>query len=220
MLNRLKHKIKSNPKLKDLALTMLMPKNQAKPRFWVKWTLNPFVHEKGKNARICKYTRMDVLPFNGFSLGDDSTVEDFATINNGLGDVHIGDRTRIGLGCVLIGPVQIGNDVMLAQNIVISGLNHGYEDVRMPISEQKCSTASIRVADEVWIGANAVITAGVSIGKHAVVAAGSVVTKNVEPYSVVVGNPARCIKKYNSETEKWERVNRVNGTFSELGVES
>ena len=198
--------VKSNPNLKAFVLALLMPKNQARPRLWVRWFLNPFFHKKGRNATICSRTRMDVMPFNEFALGDDSTIEDFATVNNGVGKVVIGDRTRIGLSCVVIGPVTIGNDVMLAQNIVLSGLNHPYEDVSQPISTQKVTTKEIRVKDEVWIGANAVITAGVTIGKHSVVAAGSVVTKDVPDYSIVVGNPARIIKQYNFETKTWEKV--------------
>jgi len=148
---------------------------------------------------------MDVLPFNPFSLGKDSTIEDFASINNGVGAVHIGERTLIGLSCVLIGPLSIGNDVLLAQNIVLSGLNHSYQDTHKPITLQPCTTARIVVEDEVWIGANSVITAGITIGKHSVVAAGSVVTKNVLPYCVVAGNPARIIKRYDPKSKQWQK---------------
>ena len=210
-MNRLSQLIKSSPVLKSFAHWALIPTNQARPRWWVSLFVNPFVHHKGKNARICRYSRLDVLPFNTFNLGSDSTIEDFATINNGMGAVTIGDRTRIGLSCVVIGPVSIGHDVMLAQNIVLSGLNHSYQDVNMPISKQPCTTAQIVVEDEVWIGANVVITAGVTIGKHSVVAAGSVVTKNVPPYSIVAGNPARVIKQYNPTTQQWENNMPANG---------
>ncbi|MCE1202081.1 MAG: acyltransferase [Bacteroidia bacterium] len=198
-------KLKSNPRLKRLALWLLMPRNQARPRLWVKWFLNPFKHKKKKGSLVRRRTRMDVLPFNNFVLGFDSTIEDFATINNGVGDVIIGDRTRIGLGCVVIGPVTVGNDVMFAQNIVVSGLNHGYQDLSLPPSLQPVDTKPIHIGDEVWIGANSVITAGVNIGKHSVVAAGSVVTKPVPPYSVVAGNPAKVLKQYNPQTLQWEK---------------
>ncbi len=197
-------KIKANPKLKALFLYLLIPRNQARPRRWVKWLLNPFIHHKGKKSLIRSQTRMDILPFNKFYMGDDSTIEDFTTINNGVGDIYIGDRTRIGLGCTLIGPVTIGNDVRLAQNIVMSGLNHNYTDISMPISEQGVSINPIVVEDEVWIGANCVILPGVTVKKHAVVAAGSIVRQNVPAYSVVAGNPAKVMKKYNKETKIWE----------------
>ncbi len=198
--------IKSNNQLKALALWLLMPANQSRPRLWVKWFLNPIKHKRGKNSLIRSRTRMDVMPFNDFALGTDSTIEDFATVNNGVGHVRIGDRTRIGISCVVIGPVTIGNDVMLAQNIVLSGLNHPYEDVNVPISQQKVTTKEIIVKDESWIGSNAVVTAGVTIGKHSVVAAGSVVTKDVPDYSIAAGNPARIIKRYNFDTRSWEKV--------------
>jgi acetyltransferase-like isoleucine patch superfamily enzyme len=198
-------KIKANPRLKQFLLNAMMPKNQARPRRWVKLFLNPFKHKKGKNARICSHSRIDVMPFNQFVLGDDSTIEDFCTVNNGVGDVIIGNRTRIGMSNVLIGPVDIGNDVMLAQNIVLSGLNHGYEDISKPINKQPVTKKKIILEDEVWIGANSVVVAGVVIGKHAVVAAGSVVTKNVPPFTIVAGNPAKVIKQYNPETSSWDR---------------
>ncbi len=202
----LTQKIKSSPALKAFALWLLMPKGQARPRWWVKWFLNPFYHKRGSGSHICWNTRVDVLPFNKFELGMGSTIEDFATINNGVGPVFIGNHTRIGLGCVVIGPVTIGNDVMLAQNIVLSGLNHTYTDIALSIAAQPVTTAPIIVEDEVWIGANSVITAGVTIGKHSVIAGGSVVTKSVAPYTIVAGNPAKPIKAYNSQSGQWEKV--------------
>jgi acetyltransferase-like isoleucine patch superfamily enzyme len=95
---------------------------------------------------------------------------------------------------------------MFAQNVVVSGLNHGYQDINTPPSLQPVETKPISIGDEVWIGANVVITAGVTIGKHAVVAAGSVVTKDVPDFSIAAGNPARILKQYNSETMQWERI--------------
>lgn len=185
---------------------MLIPTNQARPRLWVQWFVNPLYHKKGKGAKVCRRVRMDVLPFNNFELGANSTIEDFSVVNNGVGPVSIGSNSRIGLGNVLIGPIKVGNQVIFAQNVVLSGLNHGYEDVNIPIRLQKVTTAQITVEDEVWIGANAVLTAGITVGKHSVVAGGSVVVKDVPPYSVVAGNPARILKQYNAESKQWERV--------------
>jgi len=205
-MEKLKTYIKSLPFLKRLANYLLFPKNQVRPRLWVSLFVNPFFHNKGKNSLVRRTARMDVMPFNNFQMGIDSTIEDFATVNNGMGDVKIGDRTRIGISNVIIGPVQIKNDIIFAQNIVVSGMNHGYEDINIPPKDQKCSTAEIVIEDDVWIGANSVITSGVKIGKHAVIAAGSVVTKNVPPYSIVAGSPAKIIKQYNKITGKWEKL--------------
>ena len=200
---KLKEYIKNSPRLKALVLRLLMPKGQARPRFWIKWLIHPFILQKGKNATIQSMTRMDILPFNRFYLGNNSTIEDFCTVNNGVGKIYIGDDTRIGIGSVLIGPVYIGNHVRLAQNVVISALNHNYQDVEIPISKQGVNTSEVYIGDETWIGANAVILPGVFIGKHCVVAAGSVVTKNIPSYSVVAGNPAKVIKVFNQESNKW-----------------
>ena len=198
--------IKKNQALKKLILYLLMPKNQARPRLWVKLFINPFKHKKGKGSSICGKTRMDVLPFNDFTIGKNSTIEDFSVVNNGMGSVHIGDNTRVGISNVLIGPIQIGNHVIIAQNVVLSGLNHGYEDINTPIRLQPCTTAQITIGNDSWIGANVVITAGVIIGRHVIVAAGSVVTKSVPDNSIVAGNPARIIKQYNEITGNWEKT--------------
>ena len=114
--NSMINRIKANPKLKQMVISMLTPKNQARPRLWVKLFLNPFRHKRGRHSCIRRNTRMDVFPWNDFILGKDSTIEDFATVNNGAGPVYIGERSRIGLSCTVIGPVIIGNDIMLAQN--------------------------------------------------------------------------------------------------------
>jgi acetyltransferase-like isoleucine patch superfamily enzyme len=200
-------KIKKSPMLKQLALWMLMPSGQARSRLWVQWFLFPFYIKKGKGAKIRPHIRLDVFPFNQFYLGIKSTIEDFCVINNASGHIYIGNRTRIGIGSTLIGPVNIGDDVRLAQNVVVTGLNHQYQDVSVPISEQGIKTEQIYIGDETWIGANAVILPGVFIGKHCVIAAGSVVTRNIPSHSVVAGNPARIIKSYHTETKEWERVN-------------
>lgn len=198
--------IKTKPGFKKLAHWMLIPANEYRPRIWVKWFVNPFVHKRGKGSIIRNRTRIDVIPFNNFNLGDHATIEDFCTINNGVGDIIIGNNTIVGVSNVLIGPINIGNNVMIAQNVVISGLNHNFEDVSLPPLLQHFNSKLIVIDDDVWIGANVVITAGVTIGKHSIVGAGSVVTKDVLPFCVYVGNPAKMVKKYNFEIKVWESV--------------
>jgi acetyltransferase-like isoleucine patch superfamily enzyme len=202
----LKETIKSNDRLKSLVHWSILIPNQTRPRLWVKWFVNPFYHKKGRGSCVRPRTRMDVVPWNKFELGEDSSIEDFSAINNGVGSVIIGNRTKIGLSNTIIGPVEIGSDIRLAQNITLSGLNHTYEDASLPIHVQGVSTAPIVIEDETWIGANVVVLAGVRIGKHSIVAAGSVVTKDIPSYSVACGNPARVLKKYNTKTALWERV--------------
>lgn len=198
--------IRENPGLKKLVHRMLVPKGEARPRLWVKWFVNPFVHKKGRGAKVRWRTRMDVLPFNRFVMGAGSTIESFSTVNNGVGDVIIGENSLVGMGNVLIGPVHIGNNVIFAQNVVASGLNHNYENPDLPISKQNVSTAPIVIEDDCWIASNAVIVAGVTVGKHSVIAAGAVVTKNIPPFSVAAGNPAKVIKQYDHVSSEWKKT--------------
>lgn len=206
MLPQLKMFLKRNNMLKKIVHRFIYPHNDPRPRWWIRNLINPFTSQIGKGAIVRANVRMDIVPFNAFHLGHHSVVEDFTTINNNIGLVHIGDHTYIGLSNTLIGPLIIGDHVMFAQNVVLSGLNHAYQDTMMASRYQPCTTATITIADEVWIGANVVVTAGVTIGKHSVVAAGSVVTKDVPPYSVVGGNPAKVIKQYNALSKEWEKV--------------
>lgn len=203
----LKNTLENNPALKKFIHWTLIPTGQAKPRVWVKWIVNPFFHQKKSGSIIRSRTRMDIFPFNRFELGKNAVIEDFCTINNGVGEVVIGDETTLGMSNVLIGPVTIGKQVIIAQNVVISGLNHNYEDINQPIQTQGVRTAPVLIEDECWIGANAVITAGTTIGKHCVIAAGAVVTKNVPAFSIAAGNPAKVIKKYDQDQKAWIRVN-------------
>jgi acetyltransferase-like isoleucine patch superfamily enzyme len=202
----LSNRIKTSPRLKALAQGLITPKLNPKPRLWVKFLINPFFHKKGKGSVIRHNTRIDVFPWKRFEMGKYCTLEDFCTINNGVGDIILGDHVRIGMGNTIIGPVLIGNDVILAQNVVLSGLNHGYIDINKPIRVQPVSMKQITLEDEVWIGANSVIVAGVSIGRHSVIAAGSVVTKDIPSYSIAAGNPAKVIKKFNAQSQAWEKI--------------
>lgn len=201
--------IKGNSTLKKMAGKLLIPSNDFRPRWWVRNLLMPFMYSKGHGAIIRRTVRLDVFPFNSFRVGRGVLIEDFSTINNGVGGVQIGEKTIVGISNVIIGPVEIGNHVMLAQNVVVSALNHGYEDISIPPSEQKVQVRPVVISDNVWVGANAVITPGVTIGKHVVIGAGSVVTHDIPDYSVAVGIPARVVKKYNFDLKSWEKSTDV-----------
>ena len=138
---------------------------------------------------------MDTPPYRRFWLGKHSVIESYCCINNAVGDVVIGDHTRIGIHNTIIGPVTIGNHVNLAQGITVTALNHNFDDSDKRIDEQGVSTSQVVIGDDVWIGANAVVLPGVTIGTHCIVAAGAVVTKDVPSHSLVAGVPAKIIKK-------------------------
>lgn len=205
-LGALKQKINRNEKLKKTIHFLMMNPTGACPRKWVKWFVNPFIFHYGKGSKIRRSAILNISPINAFSLGDKSVIEYFSIIDNGVGSVLIGDSTRIGLRNTIIGPVEIGNQVILAQNVVLSGLNHKYQDIEQPIRTQGVDTLPIIIEDECWIGANSVLTAGVRIGKHSIVAGGSVVTKSIPPYSIAGGNPARLLKQFDFDKKEWVKI--------------
>ena len=187
-------KLKNNPKLKKFIDWVIMNQVETRPRWFIR-LLAPLYQHRGKHSVIHRSARMDTPPYRIFSLGDYSVVESFACINNAVGDVIIGVHTRIGLHNTIIGPVEIGSHVNLAQGITVTALNHNFSDTSKRIDEQGVSTNPVTIEDDVWVGANAVILPGVTIGEHCVVAAGAVVTKDVPPHSLVAGVPAKVIKQ-------------------------
>jgi acetyltransferase-like isoleucine patch superfamily enzyme len=187
-------RFKNNPKCKKFIDWVIMNQVETRPRWFVR-LLAPLYQHRGKHAVIHRSARMDTPPYRRFSLGNYSVVESFACINNAVGDVIIGDYTRIGLHNTIIGPVKIGSHVNLAQGITVTALNHNFDDTNKRIDEQGISTNAVTIEDDVWIGANAVILPGVTIGSHCVVAAGAVVTKDVPPHSLVAGVPAKIIRQ-------------------------
>ena len=187
-------KFKSNPRLKRMVDWLIMNQVETRPRWFIR-LLAPLYQHRGRHAIIHHSVRMDTPPYRKFWLGDYSVVESFACINNAVGDVIIGDHTRIGLHNTIIGPVIIGSHVNLAQGITITALNHNFDDSEKHIDQQGISTKEVVLEDDIWVGANAVILPGVTIGKHAVVAAGAIVTKDVPPHSLVAGVPAKVIRQ-------------------------
>jgi acetyltransferase-like isoleucine patch superfamily enzyme len=201
--------LSKRPALKRFIHYLLIPPHEARPRRWVRWLLNPLVHRHHHTARIRWQVRLDVVPFNAFRLGAQSLIEDYCVINNGVGSVEFGANCLLGIGSTVIGPVRLGNNVITAQHVVLSGMNHNYEAPQTPIRSQSVTTQPIVVDDDCWLGANAVILPGVTIGRHSVVAAGSVVTHDVPPFSVVGGNPARLLKRYDELVGRWVRADEL-----------
>ena len=95
----------------------------------------------------------------------------------------------------MIGPVSIGSHVNLAQGVTVSALNHNFSETDKRIDEQGITTRQIVIEDDVWIGTNATVLAGVRIGSHSVIAAGAVVTHDIPPHSLAAGVPAQVKRK-------------------------
>jgi acetyltransferase-like isoleucine patch superfamily enzyme len=191
--------------LKRILLRFIMHPTKARPNWWIRLFMFCYI-SRGHGSVIYRSVRKDLPPFRKFRLGRYSVIESFSCINNAVGDLIIGDYSRIGIGNTIIGPVNIGNHVNLAQNITVTALNHNYEDISKPIDTQGISTKQVTIEDDVWIGANSVVLPGVTIGKHAIIGAGSIVSRDIPPYSVCVGSPAKVIKQYDKEQEKWIKV--------------
>jgi len=111
----------------------------------------------------------------------------------GVEEVAIGDEVSIAAYVHIwgTGGVEIGNRVMIASHTAITSLSHDYTKEEM---QKTLISAKVTISDNVWIGTHSVIMPGVVIGKGAVVGAGSVVTRDVAPYSIVFGNPAKHFK--------------------------
>ena len=202
----LKEKLRAHPRWRALILKLITSEKGMRPRWWVRNFVNPFYHKKGKGTVIFRRARMDLMPYNHFEIGQHATIEDFSFVNNGMGPVKIGNHVFIGASNVIIGPVTLHDHIMTAQHVVMSGLNHGFESVDTAFRYQPCTVSEIVIHEGCWIGANVVITSGVTVGKYSIIAAGSVVTKDIPPYSMVAGNPAKLIRQFNHETKQWEKV--------------
>lgn len=185
---------KKNPKWKNFIDWIIMNQVETRPRWFIR-ILSPLYQHRGKHSVIHSSVRMDTPPYRKFSLGDYSVIESFACINNAVGDVIIGNYTRIGLHNTIIGPVTIGHHVNLAQGITVTALNHKFKNPDIRIDEQGVSTKPVVIGNDIWVGANAVILPGITIGDHSVIAAGAIVTKDVPPHSLVAGVPAKVIKQ-------------------------
>ena len=118
-------------------------------------------------------------------------------------DLSIGNNSGIGIDCELWGEVTVGRDVMMGPEVIVYTQNHKSERTDIPMRLQGHEDASpVTIGNDVWIGRRAMILPGVHIGDGAVIGAGAVVTKDVPPYSVAGGVPAKVIRKRIEENTK------------------
>ena len=127
------------------------------------------------------------------SVGTDINIERNACFSP---DVRIGNNSGIGINCEMYGSVIIGNDLMMAPEVVVYTSGHRHDVVDIPMRLQGTTDiCKVIIDDDVWIGRRAMIMPGVHIGKGSIIGAGAVVTKDIPPYSIAVGVPAKVVKK-------------------------
>lgn len=140
----------------------------------------------GDNTFVMHHTMLHVfnfrnLPKAGITIGKNCFIGEFNVIR-GQGGVHI------------------GNDVYTGPMVQLVAVNHVYQDPALPIREQGITAQGIVIEDDVWLGANVTVVDGVTIGRGSIIGAGSVVTRDIPPYSIAVGTPAKPIRDRRQPT--------------------
>jgi len=145
----------------------------------------PYYSEKGKLQ----------LVLNGYNLIGHNSVFQGSSV------IEFGERSYCAGSCVFASNarIQIGKDVMIADYVTIRDTDHCIADLDRPMMSQGIVSKAVIVEDDVWIAHGAVILKGVTLGRGSVVAAGSIVTKDVPPYAVVAGTPAKVIRYRKNE---------------------
>lgn len=109
--------------------------------------------------------------------------------------IEIGDDSAINRDCWIANDTVIGDDVMMGPRVTILSGSHEFSDTTRPMREQGAPPRRpVRIGNDVWIGTQAIILPGVQVGDHSIIGAGSVVTTDVEPWTIVGGNPVRAIR--------------------------
>lgn len=150
----------------------------------------------GDNVRINALCKESIVIGNNFSLHRNSIIDCTGVLGN-LGEgLIIGDNVGISFNCLIQvrGKIIIGNNVIIGPNVSLIAENHLYSDLQKPINEQSVSRVGITICDGVWIGAGVTVLDGVNVGAGSIIAAGAIVNKDVPPFSIVGGIPAKILK--------------------------
>lgn len=158
----------------------------------------PESHARG-GGKFARWLRIKTAKKFIIGIGEKSNIEKGANVSE---QTKIGCRSGVGVNAVFQGKVTIGDDVMMGPECIIYTRNHKFSDLDKPMNKQGYSDIEeVVIEDNVWIGGRVIILPGVRVGTGAIVGAGAVVTKDVPPYAVVGGNPAKIIKYRTDVTE-------------------
>jgi acetyltransferase-like isoleucine patch superfamily enzyme len=156
----------------------------------------------GNKVKIGNYCLLSGMAKGGLEIGDYSSIGSFCRVIASTDHTNLGEYIRIGKNVGLgefsslggSGGLTIGDDTIIAQYFSAHPENHIFNDLNKSIRLQGTTRASITIGNNCWIGAKVTVVAGVTIGHGTIIGAGSVVTKDIPPYSIAVGNPAKVIR--------------------------
>lgn len=141
-------------------------------------------------------------------LANNNIIASYAILKSHGGFVKIGNNNFIGEKTQIQGRggVEIGDNCLIAANVFISSSNHDFKNPYLDTYLKKEVPKKTQIKDSVWIGTHSVIVAGITVEKFAIIGAGSIVTKDVVAYTMVAGNPAKAIKKFDHLKKKWLKL--------------
>lgn len=161
---------------------------------------NPVQIHLGTGVKVHGSSTLDASAGGHITLGNNVTLNRYAYVTASRAGVQIGAYSELNHFVVIngAGGVSIGKHVLIGPTAQLISYQHSYQAADLPIAKQDYIYKPIVIENDVWIGAGALILAGVTIGQGSVVGAGAVVTKSCEPYSVLMGVPARVVKTRGS----------------------
>lgn len=142
--------------------------------------------------------KSDIRLTRNLIIGEKTRISSFVRIKTDKGIIKIGRNCSINSFCFISAferDIIIGDYVLIGPFVSIHGSNYNYKERFQRIADQGKTSKGVRIEDDVWIGSHVIILDGVVIGRGSVIGAGSVVTRDIPPYSVAVGIPAKVIKE-------------------------
>lgn len=157
---------------------------------------------------------------NGCYIWNDARIEAVTSYANKRFNPHIilEDRVTIQQRCHITAAdtLIIGKDTLISFDVSIQDTDHEYEDLSMPVGNQPLIVKKTQIGVNCFIGSGAKIQAGTILGRHCVVGTNAVVRGTFPDYSVIVGVPARIVKRYNEKSKKWEKTNQQGEFIDEI----
>lgn len=164
----------------------------------------PSTIELGSGTVIRRYASINCWqPNSKFILQEGASLDQGVHIQSLGGTIEIGEWSYLGPYVCMAGPgdIRIGKDCLIASGCGIYANNHAFDDPTKPINQQAVISHGITIGDDCWLGTGVKVLDGVTIGQGCVIGAGAVVTKDIPPYSVAVGVPAKVISKRGAQRQ-------------------